>query len=277
MTEPLNLARLAATTVCFRDQFPLRKLGAAGGRSLLEAPGFVREAVGLRKLELWNLQFEDDSAAYTDQLRRAADDAGVEIVSVQLDLGYDLSHAEPAEQARSEAFVREWMDRAADLGSPRLRANLGPLRPTTPFPRERLVESFKRLAAHGHACGVKILIENHFGYSLDPANVVEVLAGVNDPYCRAQADWGNTPSSDSEGRLRELSLLNPWLDFVSAKAVDFNEAYAHTSFDLGEIVAATEGSGYRGVYSVELWADTPPADPVRAVAAVLEVVNSRLS
>lgn len=275
-SRSLNWERLAATTVCFRDQFPLRKLGAPPGRSLLEAPAFVRGALGLRKLEVWNLQFEDESLAYADELRRAADRAGVEFVNVQLDLGYDLSHADPEEQARSEAFVREWMDRAVQLGSQRLRVNLGPLRPVAPFPRDRLVESLQRLAAYGRALGVTVLVENHFGYSLDPRNVVAVLEGVDDPYCRAQADWGNTPSDDSVGRLQDLALLNPWLDFVSAKAVDFDADYTHTSYDLAQIVEATEAAGYRGIYSVELWADTPPAEPVRAVAAVLELVNRHL-
>ena len=73
----------------------------------------------------------------------------------------------------------------------------------------RTADSFRQLAAYGKKIGVKILVENHIGYSADIDKVVAVVKAVNDPYCRAMSDWGNTPSSSPEARVAGLSKLFP--------------------------------------------------------------------
>ena len=56
-------SRIGVTTVSFRDRYSMR-LGSRttpGTDSYLNAPQFVRDNLGLRNLEVWNIQFEASS------------------------------------------------------------------------------------------------------------------------------------------------------------------------------------------------------------------------
>lgn len=279
LLPPAARARLGVTTVSFRDRYRPRLGGVAtaGGESLLTAPQFIRDRLGLTHFEVWSLQFEDEGDEYCDRLRAAAAAAGGRIVNVQLDGRYDLSSADEAEWARSLEFVKSWMDRARRLGAPSVRANFSGLQAAGPFPAERVIEAFRRLAAYGRAIGVRILAENHIGHSLPIDNVVTVLEAVNDPWCRAIADWGNSPAKDLDERVAQLRRLGPWLDLVSAKAMRFDAQGRHLDYDLGALTRATEAAGFRGLYSVELFSlNSPPADPVAAALGVATEIAANL-
>lgn len=268
-------ARLGATTVSFRGRYAVKYPGApqATGESLLTAPKFIRDNLGLTNFEVWNLQFEAEAPEYCQRLRAEAETAGGRIINVQLDGGHDFTSADADQRARSLAFVKGWMDRARVLGAPSVRANFGGLQPKPRFPLEQVADAFRQLAAYGRSVGVKVLVENHIGDSVAIDNVVAVLKAVNDPWCRAVADWGNSPARDLEDRLAQMARLSPWLQLVSAKAQHFDAQGRHIEYDLGALTRATEASGYRGVYSIELFAGPEaPADPVgeaRNVAAAI--------
>lgn len=280
LAAPTRLARLGATTVSFRDRFPVRLPGAPPpppGQSLLTAPAFVRDALGLTNLEVWNLQFEDDSDDYCDRLRSAAAAAGGRIINVQLDGAYDLSSDDAARRAQGLAFVKGWMDRARRLGSPTLRANFSGLSPKGEFPLGRVVEAFRELAAHGRRVGVKILCENHIGFSVPVDNVVAVLKAVDDPWCRTILDWGNSPARDQAEREAQVAKLAPWLALVSAKGVHFGPDGRHLDYDVAALTRATERTGYRGLYSIELFAtENPPQNPVLAARSMVQVIAANL-
>lgn len=66
-------------------------------------------------------------------------------------------------------------------------------------------------------------------------------------------------------------------DRISAKGMRFNAAYEHLSYDLAPCVRAAEQAGFKGIYSIELWTPTdPPADPVRAVRSVADIIRRQL-
>jgi sugar phosphate isomerase/epimerase len=268
--------RLAVTTVSFRERYAVR-LGNAWTPAtdhFLNAPRFVKENLGLTSLEVWNLQFEEDTNDYCLRLREAADRAGVKLVNIQLDSGYDLSSADADARRSSIAFVQRWIDRAALLGASSVRANLDGTQAVGVFPLERVVDSFRQLTAYGRSKGVKILVENHVGHSVNIQNPVSVLKSVNDPWCRAIADWGNTPAPSLSDRIAQLALLSPWLDLVSAKVANFDADYKVTDYDIAALTEATERSGFSGLYSVELFnMANPPADTVRAARSVVGTIE----
>lgn len=268
-------ARLGATTVCFRSRFPYWLPGQArtGGVSLLQAPAYIRDNLGLTNFEVWNLQFESDEPDYCARLRNAATAAGGRIINIQLDGTYDLSHPDPGERAKSVDFVKGWMQRAQSLGAPTLRANPGPNVAKGPFEVGRAVESYRQLAEFGRSIGVKILVENHTGHSIVVDNVVTLLKAVDHPWCRAIADWGNSVADSPAQRLADVEKLFPWLELVSAKGLHFGADGRHLEYDIGTFTRATEASGYRGLYSIELFTlANPPPDPVAAANdMVLEI------
>jgi len=242
--------------------------------TLLTAPKFIADEVGLHNVEVWNRHFDDMSLDYCRALKAAAASAGSKITNIQLDGQYDLSSPDADKRKESLTFVKGWMDRAAALGAPRMRANTGG-RPSDPV-ADQTVDSYRQLAAYGKTIGVKILVENHDGSSEIP-RAVDVVRRVNDPFCRSLSDWGNTPAGSQKEREAALKTMLPYLEFISAKEVDFDAQNRHVSYDIVPIIEMTEASGFRGIYSIEFFGDRPPADPVKAAVAMAHTIADHLN
>ncbi len=282
--KPDVLNRLACTTVCFRTRFPQTRpkgFSAPGDReySLSDIPALFAEKLHIHNIEFWSRHFAEQSPAYCSKLRRLIERAGSTLCNIQLDEpGYNLSHPEKSVRDKSVRLCKEWMDRAATCGATSMRANVGNGPRGSTFNVNTAAESFAQLAEYGRKIGVKILIENHGGYSAQVENIVALVQTVNDPWCRTLPDFGNMPG-DFTQQQREafLSKLFPWAHLVSAKGMVFDRQYRHQSYDIGRCVRLGESLGFSGVYSVEQWSrNYIPADPFRAVQAIISEVAGAL-
>ena len=277
---PGVLKRIGITTVCFRDRFAQTRGKNAGpipaGQelTLLSAPKFIAETLGLHNVEVWSSQFAEMSIDYCKQLKAAAAGVGSRIINIQVDGSENLSDPDTAKRTQSIATIKEWMDRSAAVGAPTLRANTGG-GPPEAWDVNRTADSFRQLANYGKKIGVKILVENHTGYSADIDKVVAIAKTVNDPYCRVISDWGNTPSSSEEARVGGLSKLFPYLELVSAKQLDFDEQNRHINYDVVPLIKATEASGYKGIYSIEFYGK-PPKDTVAAAKEMIKALGANI-
>ena len=275
---PGVLKRIGITTVCFRDRFASTREKNAGpipaGQelTLLTAPKFIADTLGLHNVEIWSAQFADQSIDYCKQIRSAAEAVKSRITNIQVDGSENLSDPDAAKRAASIETIKRWMDRAAAVGAPTCRANTGGGTPGA-WDVNRTADSFRQLAQYGKKIGVKILVENHIGYSADIDKVVAVIKAVNDPYCRAICDWGNSPNN--EGRVAALSKLFPFLELVSAKELDFDENNKHVNYDVVPIIKATEASGYKGIYSIEFYGK-PPKDTVAAAKDMIAALSANI-
>jgi sugar phosphate isomerase/epimerase len=272
------LRRIGITTVCFRDRFTSTRGKDAGPvpageeLTLLTAPKFIADTLGLHNVEIWNAQFAEQSIDYCKQIRFAAEAVKSRITNIQVDGSENLSDPDAAKRAASVELIKRWMDRAAAVGAPTCRANTGG-GPPDAWDVNRTADSFRQLAEYGRKIGVKILVENHVGYSADIDKVVAIIKAVNDPFCRAICDWGNSPSN--EGRVGALSKLFPYLELVSAKELDFDENNKHINYDVVPIIKATEASGYKGIYSIEFYGK-PPKDTVAAAKDMIKALSANI-
>jgi sugar phosphate isomerase/epimerase len=275
------LRRIGITTVCFRERFASTREKKAGPLppgeelTLLTAPKFIADTLGLHNVEIWNLQFADTSIEYCRKIKTAAEAVGSRIINIQVDGSENLSDPDAAKRTASIATIKQWMDRAAAVGAPTMRANTGG-GPPEAWDVNRTADSFRQLAEYGKKINVKILIENHIGYSADIDKVVAVAKAVNDPYCRVISDWGNTPSSSQEARVAGLSKLFPYLELVSAKELDFDDQNRHVNYDVVPLIKATEASGYKGIYSIEFYG-RPPKDVVAAAKDMIRALAANIS
>ena len=278
---PGILRRIGITTVCFRDRFASTREKKAGAiptgqeLTLLMAPKFIADTLGLPNVEIWSAQFADMSLDYCKEIKAAADAIGSRIINIQVDGSENLSDPDEAKRAASIGVIRQWMDRAAAVGAPTLRANTGG-GPPEAWDVNRTADSFRKLAQYGKKIGVKILIENHIGYSADIDKVVATVKTVNDPNCRVISDWGNTPSTSPADRVAGLSKLFPYLELVSAKELDFDDQNRHINYDVVPLIKATEASGYKGIYSIEFYG-RPPKDTVAAAKDMIRVLTANIS
>lgn len=284
-TIPPELSkRISISTVTFRDRFK-----SNGGKpprpgqelTLLTAPKFIRDSLDIRNVELWNLHFEDGSIAYCEKVREAAAKTGSSIINIELDGSYNLSSNDPEARKKSIQFVKGWIDRANALGAPRVRPNQQSFEAASaPFSLPTAIDSYRELTDYAHKAGVKILVKNFVGACLNIDTLISLIEGVNDPQCRLILDWGNTHFDSMDARLTEFRKAYPYMEMETAKGSNFDKSYRLTDYDPTPIIRATEASGFRGIYSIELYsADNPPADPVRASRVILSslIVNMRRS
>jgi sugar phosphate isomerase/epimerase len=279
---PAILRRIGITTVCLRERFPAtrsknRPAPPEGDLTLLAAPKLIADQLGLHNVEVWNFQFDDNSMEYCRQLKDAASRVGSTFLNIQLDGPYDLSSPDSAKRAESIQFVKGWMDRAVAIGSPRLRANSGGEAPGAVWDLNRVADSYRQLNDYGKKIGVKLLCENHIGFSRDIDKAVAIVKAVNDPNCRTLCDWGNTPANSNTERIAGLKKMFPYLELVSAKELDFDEQNRHISYDIVPIIKATEQSGFRGIYSIEFYTEkSPPRDPLAAAKTMIGVLAANI-
>jgi sugar phosphate isomerase/epimerase len=278
-TGPDPIDRIGMTTVCLRDRIAITGLKSpppSSPLSLLDAPQFIRDTFGLRNIEVWSLQFEAQDDAYCTELRRRAEQAGCRIVNIQVDGGYDLSSPNPAVAARSQTHAAEWVRRGALLGSPTVRINPDSARPSDLTNAAYLVPAYRALGDFGRSIGVGVLIENHIGRYHQTAPVADLLREIRHPNVGAILDWGNSDAADFADRMAAYRLLFPWLRLVSAKGLHFTPAGAHVEYPIAPIVRATEASGFRGIYSIELFTMQDPPDPRFGVRAMTSAIRAAL-
>ena len=278
---PAVLNRIGITTVCFRERFPATRTKGAtapagGDLTLLTAPKMIADELGIHNVEIWSAQFAQTTLDYCKQVKAAAAAAGSKIIDIQVDGPENLSDPDAAKRTASITAIKQWMDRAAAVGAPRMRANTGGGKPEE-WDVNRTADSFRQLADYGKTIGVKILIENHIGYSADIDKVVQLAKAVNHPNCGVISDWGNTPSTSPADRVAGLSKLFPYLELVSAKELDFDGSNKHVSYDIVPLIKATEASGYKGIYSIEFYSDRPPKDVVGAARDMMQAIAANLS
>jgi sugar phosphate isomerase/epimerase len=278
-----RLARIGITTVCLRSRFAqTRTLGEPTTKpdmTLLTAPQVIADELGLHNVEVWDAHFDDTSIAYCEQVKAAAQKVGSRISNIQIDGLADLSSPDKAVRDKGIAQAKEWMDRAVALGAPSIRVNTGG-KEGGKMPLETTADSFRQIAEYGQQVSKIVLVENHTGYSRNIDNVVALVNAVNHPNCAILCDYGNTFGGGQEERMAALKkLFGPKLALVSAKGVAFDAQFKPTKYDYGALVKATEDSGYRGIYSIEMWPDPgeqPPSDPIAAAKVMKELTLANL-
>jgi sugar phosphate isomerase/epimerase len=277
-----RMDRIGCTTVSFRMRFsstrPKGVQATGPDLDLRDVPALFAGKLGIRNVEVWSKHFGEGTAAYGEKLRAAAAKAGARIVNVQMDEPpFDLSSPDAAARRACIEAAKKWMDVAAACGAPSLRANTGGKKEES-FDVSTTADSFRRLAEYGERIGVKILVENHGGHSSKAENVAAIVAAVNSPWCRSLPDFGNMPVEFTTAeRVGFLNRILPFADLISAKGMEFDANGGHKSYDIAACVRAAEAAGFKGIYSVELWAPNyVPPDPFAAVKVVAEVVVTAL-
>lgn len=284
---PAQHRRVGVTTTGLRAYFPVRNgpvldpsmAPRPESLSYLDAPAFVLEKTGLKSLEVWTMQFESFTDEYLRELRSRAQRAGVRLTNVQVDgIPDNLGESDPVKRQAVLAAMTKWIDRAAVLGVPSLRFNTGggfaPVAPDK-VPYDLVVTGARQLADYGKSKRVKVLFENHIGYTSDIDALVEILGRANHPNLRAIMDWGNGKGGAGDPLAQRLKLL-PWLELISAKGGNFDDSFRMTDIDVAQYVRATETRGFRGLYSIELWGGRVP-DPVKAIASMRDTILPNLS
>ena len=221
---------------------------------LLDLPAFTRETFGLTALEPVSGFFKSAEPAYLDELKLKASAAGVKLMNLAVDAPGDLSSDDPDEREAGVKANVAWVAAAERLGIAAMRCNTGGKGAAD---REaglkRCIGSFKLICDEGKRRGVKILVENHWGLSDDPALIIQLVKAVRkshgDGAIGTLPDFGNWhPETD---RYAAVEAVMPYAGAVHAKAMALDEELNHPAYDLARCVEIAKTAGYDGPLGIE--------------------------
>jgi sugar phosphate isomerase/epimerase len=200
-------------------------------------------------LELVNTFFPSPQYGYLKQLRKRAEDAGVEILLIMCDAEGSMAGPEKASRLLAAKNHHKWVDIAAVLGCHSIRCNTGAQEGDADA-LDRCVESFSALLEYADASGINVLIENHWGLSSDPDWLASLMQRVNHPRFGTLPDFGNIP--DTTDRYDAVRKMMPYAKAVSAKCYDFDDASgAETKIDFAKMMGIVSDAGYHGWVGIE--------------------------
>ncbi len=209
----------------------------------LDFPRIAREDFGLNGIEFVNTLFEVPHVSYLNQLKKNADDHGVNMVLIMVDAEGD--GCEPTAELRKQFVInhRKWIDIANYLGCKAIRTNCrGPKDVDKEEALKWAAESYHMLLEHGMEAGVSVCIENHGGVSNDADWMVALYKEVNNLYFGSYPDWRGP--SNTFDNVEYLEKMLPWAVGMSYRNQPTEELTA-------KMIKMSRDAGYRGWYGIE--------------------------
>lgn len=184
-------------------------------------------------------------AAFLAELREAAGRAGLgwELIAVD---GAHIYDPNPETVAANRLRARRWVDFAAALGAGGLRIDAGGPHHPEPAVLDHIIIGYRELIAEAATRGVSIFIENHWGSSQIPDNILLYLREV--PGLKLLFDTNNwAPGRQHEG----WEKCAPFASATHFKTFSFDENGQEPSVDLPLAARLLLDSGYQGVWGIE--------------------------
>ena len=206
--------------------------------------------LGITGLELVNSFHPSPQYRYHQELVKHAEDNGVQLLLIMCDGEGTMDHRDKKERMLAAKNHHKWVDIAAVLGCHSIRCNTGHGQAGDVEAVKRASESFSSLAEYGQANGIKIIIENHGGFSSDPKSLIALMEMVDErEYFGTLPDFGNFPKETD--KYDAIDKMMPHAKAVSAKCHDFNDAGNETQIDFERMMNIVTSHGYHGYVGIE--------------------------
>ncbi|MBL8120394.1 MAG: TIM barrel protein [Anaerolineae bacterium] len=189
--------------------------------------------------------FSPAGLEYVARVKAAADAAGLPIGSLALD-GAHIYEPTPEARALNRASAYRWLDVAHRLNVNSIRIDSGG---TADLPDDMfaiIVEGLKDIVQRARALGIRTTIENHWGASNVPVNLIRMLHAVEG--LDLLFDSHNfAPGLQEQG----WQLCVPYATDVHIKTFRFDEHGNEPDVDIPRVVAMLVDAGYKGCWGIE--------------------------
>jgi len=212
--------------------------------------------LGCTQLDPWNahlaalngssVELSAENEDYIEKIEEAADASGLPWGCVAVDGAHIY---EPTEEARrkNRAVAYRWIDIAGKLGFEQVRIDAGGPEEMSGEVFKTIVDGYKDLIARARPLGVAVLMENHWGPSMIPDNVVKLCESVEGLGLLYDThNW--KPELRDEGRRKCAKFAAA----THVKTFSFDGGGNENSGEKPEeAIAALLDAGYQGVWGVE--------------------------
>jgi len=221
--------------------------------------------MGFDGVDILHIQMESDSNAYLQNLKRRALINGLDLCCLSTHQGF--ISPDKAKRQRNVDHTIKCIEIAYSLGIPIIRLNTGRwgtiksfdelmknrgLEPPLPGYTEQdafdwVFECIDKLLPVAEKRGVILGLENHWGLSRSPKNLLRIIRTVNSPWLRLLLDTGNFLEEPYD----KLELCASETVFVQAKTYFGGGLWYTLQLDYDRIAQILRKHGYRGYISLE--------------------------
>lgn len=221
----------------------------------IDFPAFVRNTFDIGAVEYVSGFYRGlgRDTAYWKDMKKRADDAGVENVLIMVD--GEGAIGDPDADARQAAIENHfpWIDAAALLGCHAIRV-IAATDESLPWDEQHnlVLDGLNKLTDFSSRQGINIVIENKGGCSQNGEWLAQLMAKANSPMIGTLPDFGNfdLPDGSKYDGAKGVRELMPYAKGVSVKAFGFDADGNENTLDFEGMmkeVIASDFTGYLGL------------------------------
>ena len=245
--------------------YSFHRLLEAGGHDVFQ---YISDchALGCTQLDLWNghlpsllddearssssftPEYAQLSAAEVDYLARikaTADSAALPFGCLAVD-GAHIYEASPEARRAQQIKAYRWLNIAGQLSVQQIRIDSGGPPEMPEDVLEAIVTGYNDLIHWAGEKGIEVVIENHWGASRIPENVVRILEAV--PGLGLLFDTGNWPE---EMRETGWTRCARYARATHLKTFAFDNEGDETTVDIPRAIRILQEAGYQGSWGIE--------------------------
>lgn len=194
---------------------------------------------------------------YLIRLKRHAFNLGLEISGTGV--GNDFTASDSDTRKESIRLVKNWIDVAATIGAPVIRAFVEAKRPYRNWKlgfgsdnREQatawIAEALRECAEYGKKHGVVVGVQNHGDFLKTGAQHIELLEKVDHDWCAALVDIAHYHTDDPYA---DIAMVAPHAVNWQIKEMVRDSAGNTSDVDMAKLVKVIRDSNYRGYLPIE--------------------------
>lgn len=191
-----------------------------------------------------NGSLSSSEKAYLANVKAAAQKAGLPFGCVAVD-GAHIYEASPEARTLNRATAYRWLEASHALGATQMRIDAGGPAEMPDDVFTVIKEGYTDLVARAQALGIELLIENHWGPSPIPENLMRILEAV--PGLGLLFDSNNF-KGDKEHAWETFAR---YARSVHIKTFSFDEKGDDPSVNLSKAIHLLVEAGYNGAWGVE--------------------------
>lgn len=253
-----------------RDRNP-----AVPGMDLTQFAAEVAGKFGVHNIEPHSRHFSSLDATYLGKFHEELARAHAKVVNIAVSVEQSLYDADREARTKAVTSAKKWVDVAASIGSPSIRAHIRAASNSAPD-LPRTVDTLREVTTYAAGKNIVVNLENDDLRSEDAFFLVKVIESVNLPYLRALPDFANSMlTGDADFNDRALrAMFQHAYGICHVKDGEADDHGRLLRIDIKRAFEILKSSGYKGYCSMEF---DEPGDPYAATAKLVEQTIRYLS
>jgi sugar phosphate isomerase/epimerase len=212
--------------------------------------------IGCDGVELTSYYFPPNvDVGYINRVKRRSFLLGLDVSGTSVGNRFTVP---PGEERNAQlAAVKNWINRAAEMGAPCMRVFAGgaPKGTTEEQAMKWVVECLEECAPLAEQRGVILALENHGGVTATAANTVSMVKAIKSDWVGINLDTGNFGTDDPYA---DIAVAAPFAVTTHVKTAVRPKGKQAEALDLKRISSILGQIGYRGYLTLEYEASEDP-------------------